>query len=389
MGEDVPAEHLAELFRRAAGLPGDQLGDPLHGGRIEPRVREGGQVLRVRQRQAVVDRAEEVAGRLPVLADHRVAGERGAEDLLGDVADRLGAARRLAQGRAGGHGADPAERPARLGVPGGGGQPAQQHRDVGALRAVVGVELVDHHVPDVGVPPQRQVVGALQQQVEHLVVGDQDVRGVPADVGPFGQHPGVGGVRPLADVQARRDAGQVVRRQELVDPVRLVGGEGVHRVQQDRLDARRARLALAAAVVQDGDQERLGLAGPGAGGDQRRLGVPVLAVQAAPRLDLVLVRDRVVRRPLQDLPPVRARVRERGPDPQVRPAEHALPRVVQEPLKPLPGGLVRQGERRGEVLGKVPLELLGGQGRSHDAAPFMRSVNAACACRYSPIRSAL
>ena len=66
--------------------------------------------------------------------------------------------------------------------------------------------------------------------------------------------------------------------------------------------------ALAAAVVEDRDQERLGLAGPGAGRDQRRLGLAVLAVQPLPRLDLVQVRDRLLRRPLQDLPPVRARV---------------------------------------------------------------------------------
>ena len=51
--------------------------------------------------------------------------------------------------------------------------------------------------------------------------------------------------------------------------------------------------------------------------------VVVLAGQAAPRLHLVHVRDGLVRRPLQDLPPVRSRRAERSPDPQVRPAEHA------------------------------------------------------------------
>ena len=214
--------------------------------------------------------------------------------------------------------------------------------------------------------------------------------GLPPDVGPLGQDPLVGGVRPLADVQARGDAGQVVRGQQVVDPVRLVGGEGVHRVQQDRLDARLPGRALAAAVVEDRDQERLGLAGPGAGRDQRRLGVAVLAVQAPPRLDLVQVRDGVRPAPTPgSAASPRAACDERGPDPQVRPAEHALRRVVQEPLKALPGGTVGQGERRGEVLGEVPLQFLGGQGRSHDAAPFIRSVKAACACRYSAIRSAL
>lgn len=55
----------------------------------------------------------------------------------------------------------------------------QQHRDVGALCAVVSVEFVEDDVlqrvrgqtPDVG------AVGVQQQVVEHLVVGEQDVRG--------------------------------------------------------------------------------------------------------------------------------------------------------------------------------------------------------------------
>ena len=61
-------------------------------------------------------------------------------------------------------------------------------------------------------------------------------------------------------------------RQQLVDALGLVGGQRVHRVQQDRLDAGLALLPLAAAVVEHRDQERLGLARAGAGGDQRRLG---------------------------------------------------------------------------------------------------------------------
>ena len=192
VGEDVPAEHLGRAlraYRPACPVTSSATRSMADGS--EPRVREGGQVLRVGQRQAVVDRAEEVARRLPLLADHRVRRGTGCRrparrpsrirSVLPAVSPRVAL---VATGQI------RPERPAGLGVPGGGGEPAQQHRDVGALGAVVGVELVDDDVAEVGVPPQRQVVGALQQQVEHLVVGDQDVRRVPADVGPLGQHPG-------------------------------------------------------------------------------------------------------------------------------------------------------------------------------------------------------
>ena len=49
----------------------------------------------------------------------------------------------------------------------------------------------------------------------------------------------------------------------------MIGGQSVHRVKDDGLDARLP--ALLVAVVQDGIQETLGLARAGPGGDQRRL----------------------------------------------------------------------------------------------------------------------
>ncbi len=51
------------------------------------------------------------------------------------------------------------------------------------------------------------------------------------------------------------------------DAAGLVGGEGVHGVDEDGLDA--LFVGVAQAVVQDGQQEALGLARAGAGGHER------------------------------------------------------------------------------------------------------------------------
>ena len=56
----------------------------------------------------------------------------------------------------------------------------------------------------------------------------------------------------------------------LGDAPGLVGGERVHRIEDQRLDARLPGGPLASAVVEDRVQEALGLARAGAGGDQRR-----------------------------------------------------------------------------------------------------------------------
>ena len=76
-----------------------------------------------------------------------------------------------------------------------------------------------------------------------------------------------------------------------------------------------------------------------------------------------------VRRPLQDVPPALAGAPERRPDPQVRPAEDPVRRMVQELLKRLPHRRVRQRERRGQVLREVRLQFFRGQRRSHRMSP--------------------
>ena len=59
---------------------------------------------------------------------------------------------------------------------------ADQQRDVRALATAVGVQLVeDQEREPLGRPHQRAVLAAGEQQLEHHVVGEQDVRRVAAD----------------------------------------------------------------------------------------------------------------------------------------------------------------------------------------------------------------
>ena len=117
----------------------------------------------------------------PVLAHQRRLVELGAEHGLGELPQLRAALGPAAERRRGGDGRDRPERPLVGGDAERHTEPPQQHRDVGALRAVVGVELVEHEVAQrlAGAGEQRGVLAAQQQHVEHLVVGEQDVRRAP------------------------------------------------------------------------------------------------------------------------------------------------------------------------------------------------------------------
>ena len=70
----------------------------------------------------------------------------------------------------------------------------------------------------------------------------------------------------------------------------LVGGQGVHGVEDEGLDAGDSLGAGAQDVVEDGVEEGLGLTGAGAGGDDGRFGVVAgLGGQAPVGVLLVLV----------------------------------------------------------------------------------------------------
>ena len=119
--------------------------------------------------------------------------------------------------------------------------------------------------------PDSGVFGAYQQVVEHLVVGEQDVWRVLEQLIMTGHDVGGGhgvvvlvaaALAHLAHIHAR---GHVVAQfrtvvDEFCQSLRLVGGESVHRVDEDGFDALASEPALPVAVVEDWVQEAFGLA---------------------------------------------------------------------------------------------------------------------------------
>ena len=112
--------------------------------------------------------------------------------------------------------------------------------------------------------PKHLVFWAQQQEVEHLVVRQQDVRGRLAErasvinqalalsdpTTPF-----------LAHIKARRHAAfqSLIIPEGLCKATRLVGRQRIHRVEQDRLDPSSPFLSLAVAVVEDWVEKALRL----------------------------------------------------------------------------------------------------------------------------------
>src|SRR5699024_1506705 len=135
-----------------------------------------------------------------VIADDGVGAEVGAEDGGGDfsyaaggvggVQDGVGGAARsglvLAGGGAGGDRTDGYQRVAGTGVGGGDRHVGELFRHVGSMDCVVGVEQVDHDEGECRVPRQGVVVGALEQQILHLVFDDLDVGAHATDVASGG-----------------------------------------------------------------------------------------------------------------------------------------------------------------------------------------------------------
>src|SRR5699024_815918 len=123
-------------------------------------------------------------------------------------------------------------------------QAPQQHAHIGALRTVVGVELVEHQIAQRGGGgfPERPVGAAQQQLVEHLVVRQQHVRGGAADHLAVGDEPvrgddGGGLAGRLPGVQRGGEAlvgGGL--GEDLREAAGLVVGQRVHRVEDQRLD---------------------------------------------------------------------------------------------------------------------------------------------------------
>ena len=277
-----------------------------------------------------------------------------------------------------------------------GPQAPEQAGHVAALGAVVGVQLVEDdvaHGVGAGVLPQLAVLGTEHEEVEHLVVGQQDVRRVLAEDFPVGDDV-VGPHRPVAalaaDVQPRRhpalEPGLVPDL--LRQPAGLVAGQGVHRVEDDGLDARPPGVAV--AVVEQRVEEALRLARAGAGGDQGVLRlVVVLAGQPLEGGDLVDVGDER-RGDVEDL----AGLARPGPaegqlQTEVRPLEDALLRVGQEALEGLGHRPVLEGEGGVEVVEQGGPQLVRNDAGDHGASSWLRSRSwkARYACRMSASRS--
>lgn len=219
------------------------------------------------------------------LADHVLGPDLGAEQLPGDgghLPPLLGQCPGRAEGGRRAHALEPRGRGR---VP----HPADQHGHVRPLPPAVGVQFVEHQELE---PPGRldqlAVAGPGQDQLQHHVVGEQDVGRLCQDRLPL--------VRPLlAGVPGERDGAAAVgvpEAEELAEFAELAVGQGVHGVDDDRADA------LAAAhpqdVVHDRDDVRQALARPGprrehvrepGPGDADRLGL--VAVEAEPPPDRV------------------------------------------------------------------------------------------------------
>ena len=273
-------EKLAQL-PTPGGVP-DIIGDGLRG-EEEPepgRHRRLGRAIALRlqgpgqvrpEGEHVVHRgvAEELGHRLAVLGNHRLGGEVLAEDLPGVLPQ----GRRVAGVPQGRGGADADQVPCRHPQPG--AQAPQQQGQVRALGAVEGVQLVHHHVAQGGrgiAGPQRAVPGPQHQVVQHLVVGQQQVRGLLAQGGAVGDDAAAGhdqalaaglGVAPHVEADPQPGEGRH-RRHQFRDAPGLIAGQGVHGVDHQGLDPRLPRGPGAGAVVQHRIEKALGLAAAGA-----------------------------------------------------------------------------------------------------------------------------
>ncbi len=213
------------------------------------------------------------------LPDHALGGDRGAEQAGGDARDLLALVLEGTFARQRGRSADALEALGAARV----ADTAAEHRDVGPLASPVGVQLVEDEEAEIlGGRDEVTLGGPREQQLEHHVVGQEDVGRVTEDL--FARL-----LVLLAGVAAerhRRLALRVSMPKELLELAGLRVGQGVHWIDDDRLDA-----SVTGRAAQDGVDDRddvgeaLARTGPGGqdvGPTGRRHfdGVCLMAVQA-------------------------------------------------------------------------------------------------------------
>ena len=253
---------LGDVGRSAGGVIGIELGF-----RLLPGQRQGIEPLR----SIGGVRCEELLGAEPFFFDQG-GGLKAAGEDLGGIAEhrlpRVGAT----EGGGGAH-----THQLLAGALEAIAQAPDQTGEIGALGAVEGVELVDDEIaknPCVVVLPEALHMGLDQQVVELLVVGEQDVGRCLMQSVLVGDHAGGGhgrGGRVVggADVETSAQPGKSgIGVDQIGNAPGLVGGQGIHRVDEDRLDAPLALGVLLAAVLQQRQQEAFRFAGAGAGGHQ-------------------------------------------------------------------------------------------------------------------------
>ncbi len=188
---------------------------------------------------------------------------------------------------------------------------------VRALASAVGVKLVEHQeLESLGGSDQLVLPGPCEHQLEHHVVGQQDVRRIGDDLLPFL----VGLLTRVAAEGHQRRPVRIAVAKELLQLTQLAVRQGVHRVDDDRLNASPA--AASEDVIYDRHYVGEALSRAGTSGQD----VMVTGPCGPDALDLVLVE---AQRSF-----IGGRSRLLAEDPQALPVEQAL---VNEVLKRLAG----------------------------------------------------
>jgi hypothetical protein len=191
--------------------------------------------------------------------------------------------------------------------------------------------------------PKALAACVSEESVEHLVVGQQDVRGIRHQLGSVGNEVLLAHLtmRPygsvVSDPHSPRDSCRADRRvgQERGYPVLLVGHQCVHRIKDERLDPTLSAVTRPDGVIDGRNEERLRLAGPGSSRDQCRLRLQTSTGEALPCGELVGIGAEPRRRPSHAEVCILRRLNEGEPHPKVRSAEDSLMFIKQELSKGL------------------------------------------------------